>query len=343
MISRTTLAMTIGILSGCAPAVHAPAAPPTSTSPAPAESGPPAVPPQAGRFPSVPPSVPPSAPAIRTLARATLGAVGDVLMHESVKRSAEAHGKGEQDGGYAWLFAPIADLLSEPDLTFANLETPIAPGASGGTREYVFNAPPEAVAALVHAGVDAVSVANNHAFDQGRAGFEETLRRLDHAGMNAVGAGPSGSAAGPLRIEVGGLAIAFLGYAHFFNQEGNACPPPTAGKGRCVQAGQLDRTRILDDVRAAAALADAVVVSLHWGVEYEPQPRSEDVELAHAIVEAGALVVLGHHPHVLQPIDLYRRRDGRVGVIAYSLGNFVSNQSRRYVHGVDPGEGGGDA
>jgi len=325
--------MTIAILSGCAPAIHAPAAPPTSSRPALAESGPPATPPQAGR-PA--PAAPVPGPAVRTLARATLGAVGDVLMHESVKRSAEAHGKGTPDGGYGWLFAPIADLLSEPDLTFANLETPIAPGAGGGTREFVFNAPPEAVTALLHAGVDAVSVANNHAFDQGRAGFEETLRRLEQARMNAIGAGPPGSAAGPLRIEVCGLAIAFLGYAHFFNQEGNGCPPPTAGKGRCVQAGQLDRTRILDDVRAAAALADAVVVSLHWGVEYEPQPRSEDVELAHAIVEAGALVVLGHHPHVLQPIDLYRRRDGRVGVIAYSLGNFVSNQSRRYVHGATP-------
>jgi poly-gamma-glutamate synthesis protein (capsule biosynthesis protein) len=257
-------------------------------------------------------------------------------MHESVKRSAETHGKGTRDGGYGWLFAPIVDLLSEPDLTFANLETPIAPDASGGTREYVFNAPPDAVSALLHAGVDAVSVANNHAFDQGRAGFEETLRRLEQARMNAIGAGPPGSAAGPLRIEVGGLALAFLGYAHFFNQEGNACPPPSAAKGRCIQAGQLDRARILDEVRAAATLSDAVVVSLHWGVEYDPQPRSEDVELAHAIVEAGALVVLGHHPHVLQPIELHRRSDGRVGVIAYSLGNFVSNQSRRYVHGATP-------
>ena len=79
-----------------------------------------------------------------------------------------------------------------------------------------------------------------------------------------------------------------------------------------------------------------MVVSLHWGVEYDAQPRAEDVALAHALVEAGALVVLGHHPHVLQPIELHRRPDGRVGVIAYSLGNFVSNQSRNYVHGVTP-------
>jgi poly-gamma-glutamate synthesis protein (capsule biosynthesis protein) len=257
-------------------------------------------------------------------------------MHEAVKRSAETHGKGTRDGGYAWLFAPVADLLAAADVTFANLETPIAPDASGGTREYVFNAPPEVLAALRNAGVDAVAVANNHAFDQGRAGFEETLRRLEQAGLAAVGAGPQGRAAGPLRLEAGGLALAFLGYAHFFNQDGNACPPAGEGARPCPQAGQLDRARILDEVRAAAADADAVVVSLHWGVEYEQQPRAADVALARAIVDAGALVVLGHHPHVLQPIELHRRADGRLGVVAYSLGNFVSNQSRKYVHGAMP-------
>jgi poly-gamma-glutamate synthesis protein (capsule biosynthesis protein) len=179
-------------------------------------------------------------------------------------------------------------------------------------------------------------VANNHAFDQGRPGFEETLRRLRAAGLVAIGAGTEGHAAGPVRLEAGGLSIAFLGYAAFFNSEGNACPKREAGAPPCVQASQLDRKRILEDVRAAAAEADAVVVSLHWGVEYDQQPRAEDVALAHAIVDAGALVVLGHHPHVLQPIELYRGADGRVGVVAYSLGNFVSNQSRNYVQGVTP-------
>jgi poly-gamma-glutamate synthesis protein (capsule biosynthesis protein) len=257
-------------------------------------------------------------------------------MHEAVKRSAETYGRGAPDAGYAWLYAPVADLLSAPDVTFANLETPIAPAAGAGTREYVFNAPPQAVAALRDAGVDVVSVANNHAFDQGRAGFEETLRRVDAAGLRAVGAGPADRPAGPVVVTANGLSIAFLGWAHFFNQDGNSCPPAKPGAPACLQAAQLDRARALEAVRQAAAQADAEVVSLHWGVEYETQPRPEDVELAHALADAGALVVLGHHPHVLQPIELYRRQDGRTAVVAYSLGNFVSNQSRRYVHGVTP-------
>jgi poly-gamma-glutamate synthesis protein (capsule biosynthesis protein) len=270
---------------------------------------------------------------VRTLAVATLGAVGDVLMHEAVKRSAETHGAGALDGGYTWLFSPVADLLSAPDITFANLETPVAPDAGTGSRAFVFNAPPAVLGALARAGVDLVSFANNHAFDQGRAGFEETLRRLDAARIRYVGAGPAGRAQGPVLLEVNGLRLAFLGYAHFFNGDGNACPPRAAG---CLQASELDRARAVEDVRAAAAISDAVIVSLHWGDEYQPQPREADVELAHRLADAGALVVLGHHPHVLQPVELYRRSDGKTAVVAYSLGNFISNQSRNYVPELTP-------
>lgn len=313
-------------LRGAGPEARAPVAAPAPA----ADPVPRALPSHAGQ-PS--PSPPPPA-AVRTLARATIGAVGDVLMHEAVKRSAETHGRGDPDGGYGWLFAPVADLLAQPDVAFANLETPVAPDASAGTRPFVFNAPPAVLGALRRAGVDAVAVANNHAFDQGRAGFEETLLRLEQAGLRAVGLAAAGGGAAPVRIEAGGLTLALLGYAHFFNQDGNACP--RGAEGACAQAAQLERARILADVRAAALAADAVIVSLHWGVEYAPEPRAEDVELAHEILAAGALVVLGHHPHVLQPIELHRGPDGRAGLVAYSLGNFVSNQSRRYVHGVTP-------
>ncbi|HEY6100186.1 MAG TPA: CapA family protein, partial [Anaeromyxobacter sp.] len=229
--ARTGLALLMGLLAGCAAASRPPAAPATV-----AAAAAPALP---ARGAEVRPAPPPEAP-IRTTARATIAAVGDVLMHEAVKRSAEAHRKDAPDGGYAWLYAPVADLMSQPDLTFANLETPVAPDAASGTREYVFNAPPEAVAALRGAGVDLVSVANNHAFDQGRPGFEETLRRVEAAGVRTVGAGPPDRPAGPVRVEAGGLTLAFLGWAHFFNQEGNACPPARAGAEPCLQAALLD-------------------------------------------------------------------------------------------------------
>lgn len=270
---------------------------------------------------TVRPTVAPG-PAPRALARVTFGATGDVMIQEAIKRTAAVHGAGAADDGYAWVLAPVADLLAAPDVMFANLETPVAPTANVGTREFMFNAPVAAAAALAHAGVDVVSVTNNHAFDQGRPGFEETLERVPAAGLRPVGAGPAGRSAGPTILEVNGLKIAILAYAYGFNQPGNDCPPR---RPDCLQASLLDRARAPEDVRAAAAVADAVLVSIHWGVEYEAQPRAEDVDLARRLVDAGALAVIGHHPHVLQPVELVPRPDGGTALVAYSLGNFVSN------------------
>ena len=273
-----------------------------------------------------------------TAGHATIAAVGDVLMHGAVKEAAADHRAPGNDDGYGWLWAPVADLLAGADLTFANLESPVAPRAGQGSRSFVFNAGPAVVTGLRHAGVDLVSVANNHIFDQGRPGFEETLAVLDAHGLRFVGAGPAGQEAGPRVVEVNGLRIAFLGYARFFNQSGNDCPPPARGPRPCLKASLLDPERAVADVRAAASAADAVVVSLHWGEEYQTEPRQTDVALAHRLADAGAVLVLGHHPHVLQPLELYVRPDGSPSLIAYSLGNFVSNQSRHYVHGVTPAQ-----
>ncbi len=276
-------------------------------------------------------------PPERIAARVTIGAVGDVLMHGAVKECAAAHmpARGAEEAGFGWLFAKVADLLSQPDLTFANLETPIAPRSDKGSRSFVFNAPVAAAKALAHAGVAIVSVANNHLFDQGRDGFLETLAQLEAAGMPYVGAGVAPGEAGPRRMTARGLTIGFLGWARFFNESGNDCPA-AARSIPCLQAALLDPEKAVAAVRAASSAVDAVVVSLHWGEEYAQQPRADDVALAHRIADAGALVILGHHPHVLQPIELYRRADGKLSVIAYSLGNFISNQSRNYVPGVTP-------
>ncbi len=313
-------------------------------------SAPRSVPSPAPSIPEAPPrlpqtrplhELPPASSPVQTLARATLGAVGDVLMHGAVKDCAAAHrpppgAPGAEDEGYGWLYEKVADLLSQPDLAFANLETPIAPRSGKGSRSYVFNAPPSAVKALSHAGIDVVSVANNHAFDQGRDGFLETLAQLDAAGMPYVGAGAVPAEAGPRRFQVNGFSIDVLGWARFFNESGNECPPSKGRAEPCRKAALLDPEKAAAAVREASAAADVVVVSLHWGVEYAPEPRAEDIELAHRLADAGALVILGHHPHVLQPIELYRRADGKLALIAYSLGNFVSNQSRNYVSGVTP-------
>ena len=329
------IALAAALVAGALIAVAAEPAPSGLPSPAPCQAtGTPA----ASRL-QPPRPLPAAPPGAATIGRASLAAVGDVLMHGAVKQSAASHRTADNHEGFGWLWAPVADLLAGADLTVANLETPVAPRAGSGSRSFVFNTSPATVSALRAAGVRMVTVANNHLFDQGRAGFEETLAQLEAAGMPFIGAGVAGEEAGPRLVNLNGLRIAFLGYSQFFNQSGNDCPSPAALRGRpCLKASLLDADRAVADVRAASQGADAVVVSLHWGEEYKQEPTDAEVALAHRLADAGALAVVGHHPHVLQPIELYPRADGQVALIAYSLGNFVSNQSRNYVHGVTPAE-----
>lgn len=285
----------------------------------------------------LPPRAAVEKPVPEVLATARLAAVGDLLMHETVKDSARAASSKGPDGstsnheGYAELFAGVAAPLREADLVFANLETPVAPRTGKGSRPFVFNAPPALLPALKDLGVGVVSFANNHVYDQGVAGFVETLEQLEAAGLPQVGAGRScEEAEGAKILEVQGIRIAFIGGTRLFNDNGN--------KGRNAPcAFLLDETVALKEARKAReAGAELVVLSAHWGVEYSTTPRKEEIDLAHRLLDGGFDAILGHHPHVLQPLEIYETRDGRLTFVAYSLGNFISNQSRTYVHGVHP-------
>lgn len=271
----------------------------------------------------------------REVARVTFGAVGDVLPHVSVKASAAAKNRRAPGGasvnhdGFDSLFTDVAKDLSATDLTFANLETPISPSGDPGAIEFHFNAPPALLASLKAAGIGLVSFANNHVFDQGPKGFAESMDELDAAGLAYAGAGRTREVARRgLRLQKNGIRIAVLGAAQFFNN------PVDEEDPRAPHANKADDPEAtLEAVRRARAEADFVVLAVHWGAEYRSAPRPAEVELAHQLFEAGADVVLGTHPHVLQPLERYRAADGRSCLVAYSLGNFVSNQSRLYVHG----------
>ena len=264
------------------------------------------------------------APVPETLGSFTLVATGDVMMHEAVKQSAETH-------GFDSLFAQVKPLLRGADVAFANLETPVAPQANRGTKPFIFNAPVELLPALREAGFSLLSFANNHAYDQGVAGVLETVANLKSAGLSEVGAGATAAEAlTPLILERHGVRVGFLGGTTRFNQNLNSADP----KRPYVVEAASDALAVA--IAALAKTVDAVVVSVHWGNEYEGEPAQEQVDLARRLVEAGALVVLGSHPHVLQRIELLPTPDGRVALVAYSLGNFVSNQSRDYSDGPAP-------
>ncbi len=279
------------------------------------------------------------------LAHVSFAVAGDVIPHEAVRAAAAAAGEGEQ--GWAALFSDVADVFEKADFGFVNLETPVAPEHSHGTKPFLFDAPVELLGALKASGIKIVSFANNHVMDQGWAGFTESREHLHDAGLLFAGTSDNTAMAWqPVITEANGIKVGWLGMTRWLNGNRNPdkddqphvnfFPYPGEAKG----APGADEATVLAAVKAARAQCDLLVISMHWGVEYAAAPRPEDVDLAHKMMEAGATVIVGAHPHVLQPMETYKTQDGRETVIFYSLGNFLSNQSRSYVDGLNPDSNG---
>jgi len=275
------------------------------------------------------------------LAQVSFAVAGDVIPHEPVRAAAAAAGEGAQ--GWGALFSDVSDVFKAVDFGFVNLETPVAPTHSHGSKPFMFDAPIALIDALKANGIKIVSSANNHVMDQGWAGFAETREHLRERGMLFIGSGDTAQKAWqPVIVEANGIKVGWLGMTRWLNGSRNPdkddqphvnfFPYPGESGG----APGADEASVLEAVKNARAQCDFLVVSIHWGVEYAPAPRPEDVETAHKMLDAGASVIVGHHPHVLQPVETYRTQDGRNTVIFYSLGNFLSNQSRTYVDGLMP-------
>lgn len=263
-------------------------------------------------------------------ARATFAAVGDILMHGDVKKSAaEAATRGAGNAGYDALWAGVKNEISNVDWAFANLETPVAPVNNLGAKAFMFNADPIVLKSLADTGFDMVSFANNHVYDQGRAGFIETISELEKSPLQFIGAGKTCAAAQTAKIrDIGGIKVAFIGASQVFNSLFNK-----GADESCVFV--YDRNVAVEAIKAArSAGAEAVIFSLHWGIEYEIAPQQHMIDEAHALMDAGVDVLLGHHPHVLQPVEAYETKDGRTAAVIYSMGNFISNQSRFYRYGL---------
>lgn len=274
-------------------------------------------------------------------ARVTFAVAGDVIPHDAVRAAAAAAGEGVE--GWQSLFSDVKDVFEGVDFGFVNLETPVAPAHSHGSKPFMFDAPVVLPEALKASGIKLVSFANNHVMDQGWAGFAETREHLRAIRLLFAGTGDTAASTfQPVVVEASGIRVGWLGMTRWLNGNRNPDNPDLPHvnffpyPGEAGGAPGADEAQVLAAIKAARAQCDLLVVSIHWGIEYAPAPRPEDVELAHKMLEAGASVIVGHHPHVLQPVETYRTSDGRNTVIFYSLGNFLSNQSRSYVDGLMP-------
>ncbi|MDQ3932170.1 MAG: CapA family protein [Actinomycetota bacterium] len=235
----------------------------------------------------------------------TIAFGGDVHGEKQIRRALET---GQQP------LAGMAAVLSAADLAIVNLETAVGDGGQPVDKQHTFLAPRALLGALRAAGVDVVSLANNHSLDYSWPTLRVGLRWLAEGGLAAVGAGENAvEAYAPHVVEVRGRRLAVLGLTRVIPRRQWAARTDRPG----LASGYDLRTAVAA-VRAATAVADHVVVVVHWGTELADCPDENQVILAKALQEAGAAVVVGHHPHVLQGIDHGSRR-----LIAYSLGNLL--------------------
>jgi poly-gamma-glutamate synthesis protein (capsule biosynthesis protein) len=245
----------------------------------------------------------------------TLIFAGDVMLSRGVGRKMDAKG----DWGFP--FRQVSGVLHSADLAYCNLECPISDRGHNLHHLYSFRADPRALGGLKAAGFTIVSEANNHAYDWGPAALVDTLRRLHAVGIRTAGAGENTlEAHHPTVVDLGGLRVAFLAYV-------NIDPQNAAAGVDHPGVAWLDIEQVEADIRFARNLADLVVVCPHWGVEYAPAPTRQQKELARKMIDAGADLIVGSHPHVVQPLEQYHGR-----WVAYSLGNFVFDQKDPATH-----------
>ena len=246
-------------------------------------------------------------------------ATGDIMVHERQLQSAYRPDKGHYC--FDEWFTQIKPYLQEGDLVVGNLETTLAGEEMKYTGYPLFNSPESLAGSLKEAGFDILTTANNHCLDRGEDGVRRTIEHIEKAGLNFSGTARSRKERDNFySVNINGVRIIFIAYT--FGTNGIAL-----SEGKEYMVNILEENQIRNDIKRASDTADLVVVSLHWGQEYNRDPHPSQQKLAEDIIFWGADLILGSHPHVLQPVEFIRTDSGREGVVVYSLGNFISNQT----------------
>ncbi|WP_308749258.1 CapA family protein [uncultured Anaerococcus sp.] len=250
-----------------------------------------------------------------------LKAFGDIMAHMAQIQYAYNKGGGEYD--FSEQFTYLKDFVKDSDISIGNYETTTNPDlpVAGFPR---FNVPAAYLKDLKETGFDIVSTANNHSMDTELEGVFSTMEAAKEAGLDYVGSFKDKSDR-ILFKEVKGIKLAFLAYTYGCNGRENLIVP----REEVENLGYLsDEDQIKKDIgRAKAQGADFVIVYPHWGIEYQSMPNEAQITLGRKMIDWGADLVIGNHPHVVEPVEVYQAEDGRKGLIAYALGNFISYQN----------------
>jgi len=233
--------------------------------------------------------------------------MGDILLGDTVYPHLER-------SGFEYPYREIKPILEKADVAVGNLEFAVTTRGVKENKTWTFRAGPEVLPAMVEAGFDAVSLANNHAIDYGRQGLLDTLDNVKQAGMGLFGAGRDEKEAySPWVVEKGGKKFAFLGFSRIVRSETWKATPTQPG---VAETHQTDRA--LAAIQRAKENNDVVIVYPHWGTENTTKVEPYQRKLAQAYIDAGADLVIGAHPHMLQGLEQYKGK-----WIMYSLGNFI--------------------
>jgi len=268
-------------------------------------------PPPESSAPDTPPA--PQQPAVpEPPGQVTLALVGDILLDSWVGTEIKRQGVD-----YPW--TGVKDILSAADVAVGNLESPAGvTGTPVQGKSFTFRARPETLQGAVNAGIDILTLANNHILDYGASALSETLDNLDQYGIARTGAGRNADEAlAPAVKECNGLKIGVLSFSRVIPYPGWVAGPNYPGV-----ANGWDTQKVLETIKQANSQVDVLVVSVHWGKELADYPASDQTRLAKAMVDSGADVILGHHSHCLQGVAVYNKKP-----IFYSMGNFIFTSS----------------
>ncbi|GGE81668.1 CapA family protein [Priestia taiwanensis] len=259
----------------------------------------------------------------------TLAAVGDVLIHSRLYIDAQ-----QADGTYNFhpMFEEVKPFLTQADITIANQESVVGGSEIGISSYPSFNSPYEVADAMKDAGIDIVSLANNHTLDRGEKAIRNALAYWKSLDVLTIGSHTSFEDAKRIpTLKKNDITFSFLNYTYGTN--GIRVP-----KGKEYLVNYIDETKMKHDIQQAKTQSDVVVVALHFGKEYENIPNKEQQKLAQYLADEGVHIILGSHAHVLQPPAFLTGKNGNKTYITYSMGNFLAAQTDgfddRYTGGI---------
>ena len=248
---------------------------------------------------------PASGDAIYSKQKVRLMAVGDIQLGSGTATQINRYGS-------PWVFEKVLPIFRQADFIVGNLESPLSTHNEPAQKRWVFRGDPKMARELRISGFNALSVANNHAFDHGQTALADTLKHLANAQLIAVGGGFGTEQPYKAKIvEINGIKIALIGAQ-------NIGWYPVADSKAGI--AMIDEKKLVGEIKEVRKSVDFIVIILHWGVEYTQTPTDKQRQLAHYLIDSGADLIFGHHPHIIQGIEHYKN-----GFIAYSLGNFVFN------------------